>query len=489
MTMLDHTRPTGADQVSDAGSARPAASAGDDQRTVFDLDLIKRYDRSGPRYTSYPTAVEFDPAFDATRYAEVCRETNASGRPLSLYFHIPFCDTVCFYCACNKIATKDRSLVQPYLDRVYREMAMQSALFDEDRVVEQLHWGGGTPTFISHEQMRELMTQTRRYFSLADDDVGEFSIEIDPREASGDTVKLLREIGFNRMSLGVQDFDPKVQKAVNRIQSEAETMAVLEAARAEGFRSISIDLIYGLPHQSAESFMETVERIIDVGPDRLSVFNYAHLPTRFMPQRRIDEADLPPPEVKLQILQAATERLTEAGWLYIGMDHFARPDDELARAQRDGTLYRNFQGYSTHADCDLIGLGVTSIGKVGNTYGQNRRELDAYYEDIDGARLPVFRGIELNRDDEVRRDVITRLICHFRLDFADVERQWDIDFHEYFGTSLARLEGMQQDGLLEVDAAGIGVLPKGRLLIRNVCMAFDAYLEAKQGPVGFSKVI
>lgn len=491
--MLDHPRPAAADRAgdraADAGGPRPAAAAGGDQRTVFDLDLIKRYDQSGPRYTSYPTAVEFDPAFDAARYAEVCRQTNASGRPLSLYFHIPFCDTVCFYCACNKIATKDRSLAQPYLDRVYREMAMQSALFDDDRAVEQLHWGGGTPTFISHEQMRELMDQTRRYFKLADDEHAEISIEIDPREAHGDTVKLLREIGFNRMSLGVQDFDPKVQKAVNRIQTEAETMAVLEAARAEGFRSISIDLIYGLPHQTAESFMETVERIIAVGPDRLSVFNYAHLPARFMPQRRIDEADLPRPEVKLEILQATTERLTEAGWLYIGMDHFARPDDELARAQRDGTLYRNFQGYSTHADCDLIGLGVTSIGKVGNTYGQNRRELDAYYADIDAERLPVFRGIELNRDDEIRRDVITRLICHFRLDFADVERRWDIDFNDYFGRSLGKLEGMQADGLLEVDGDGIGVLPKGRLLIRNICMAFDAYLEAKQGPVGFSKVI
>ncbi|MGD2019969.1 MAG: oxygen-independent coproporphyrinogen III oxidase [Thiohalocapsa sp.] len=491
--MLDHPRPTAEDtvgaQTTDTGRTRPAAAAGGDQQTVFDLDLIKRYDQSGPRYTSYPTAVEFDPAFDAKRYAEVCRDTNASGRPLSLYFHIPFCDTVCFYCACNKIATKDRTLVQPYLDRVYREMAMQSALFDDDRVVEQLHWGGGTPTFISHDQMRELMAQTRKHFRLADDEQGEFSIEIDPREATADTVKLLREIGFNRMSLGVQDFDPTVQKAVNRIQSEAETMAVLEAARSEGFRSISIDLIYGLPHQTAESFMETVERIIAVGPDRLSVFNYAHLPTRFMPQRRINDDDLPPPEVKLDILQATTERLTEAGWLYIGMDHFARPDDELARAQRDGTLYRNFQGYSTHADCDLIGLGVTSIGKVGKTYGQNRRELDAYYEDIDAGRLPVFRGIELNRDDEIRRDVITRLICHFRLEFADVERHWDIDFHDYFGRSLTKLEAMQQDGLLEVDGDGIGVRPKGRLLIRNICMAFDAYLEAKQGPVGFSKVI
>jgi oxygen-independent coproporphyrinogen-3 oxidase len=466
-----------------------SAARDSDQRTVFDLDLIRRYDQSGPRYTSYPTAVEFDPAFDAERYAEVARESNASGRPLSLYFHIPFCDTVCFYCACNKIATKDRTKVQPYLDRVYREMELQSALFDDDRVVEQLHWGGGTPTFISQAQMRELMAQTRKYFKLADDEVGEFSIEIDPREAHGDTVQLLRDIGFNRMSLGVQDFDERVQKAVNRIQTEAETMEVLQSARDAGFRSISIDLIYGLPGQTAESFMKTVERIIEVGPDRLSVFNYAHLPARFMPQRRIDEAQLPPAETKLEILQATTERLTEAGWLYIGMDHFARPDDELAEAQRDGSLYRNFQGYSTHADCDLIGLGVTSIGKVGPTYGQNRRELDAYYEDIDAGRLPVFRGIELNRDDEIRRDVITRLICHFRLDFADVERRWDLTFKDYFADALAKLEGMAADDLLEVDETGIRVRPKGRLLIRNICMSFDAYLAAKQGPVGFSKVI
>jgi oxygen-independent coproporphyrinogen-3 oxidase len=494
-TMLDHTHSV-EDSDPNQSQDRARASAPDaksnlmpDQRTVFDIDLIKRYDQSGPRYTSYPTAVEFDPAFNAERYAEVSRGTNASGRPLSLYFHIPFCDTVCFYCACNKIATKDRSRAQPYLDRVYKELELQSALFDSERVVEQLHWGGGTPTFISEAQMRELMEQTRKYFKLAEDDTGEFSIEIDPREARGDTIALLREIGFNRMSLGVQDFDPRVQKAVNRIQSEDETMAVLQAARDQGFRSISIDLIYGLPHQTADSFMETLEHIIAVAPNRLSVFNYAHLPSRFMPQRRIDESELPRPEVKLEILQATIERLTNAGWLYIGMDHFARPDDELALAQRDGTLYRNFQGYSTHADCDLLGIGVTSIGKVANTYGQNRRELDEYYADIDAGRLPVFRGIELNRDDEIRRDVITRLICHFRLDFGDVERHWDISFGDYFASSLPKLDGMVQDGLLEVDANAIRVLPKGRLLIRNICMAFDAYLESKQGPIGFSKVI
>ena len=460
-----------------------------EQGISFDLGLIRRYDQSGPRYTSYPTAVEFDERFDAAAYSAACARSNQSGRPLSLYFHLPFCDTVCFYCACNKIATKDRSLAPPYLERLHKEIAMQSALFDRHRVVEQLHWGGGTPTFLSHDQMQGLMDQTRRHFTLADDATGEFSIEIDPREADAATVALLRRIGFNRMSLGVQDFDPRVQEAVNRIQTEAQTLEVLEAARAQGFRSISLDLIYGLPLQTAASFLSTLDRIIELTPDRVSVFNYAHLPTRFKPQRRINEADLPAPEVKLEILQSTIARLGEAGYVYIGMDHFARPDDELALAQRAGTLYRNFQGYSTHADCDLIGLGVTSIGKVDNTYGQNRRELDEYYADLDADRLPVFRGLELNRDDLIRRDVITRLICNFQLSMPAVEVAWDIVFADYFADALKRLEVMVADGLVEIGDGTIRILPRGRLLVRNICMTFDAYLANKSGPIGFSKVI
>lgn len=460
-----------------------------EQGVSFDLDLIKRYDQSGPRYTSYPTAVEFDETFDEAAYKAACARSNESGRPLSIYFHIPFCDTVCFYCACNKIATKDRSLVQPYLDRVYRELEMQAALFDTSRRVEQLHWGGGTPTFLSNAQMVELMETTRRHFTLAGDDVGEYSIEIDPREADAESIKLLREIGFNRMSLGVQDFDERVQTAVNRIQTEEQTMAVLDAALAEGFRSISIDLIYGLPFQSVESFSRTLERVIQVNPQRLSIFNYAHLPERFKPQRRINDADLPAPEVKLDILQSTIARLTEVGYVFIGMDHFARPDDELAVAQRAGTLYRNFQGYSTHADCDLIGIGVTSIGKIDNTYGQNRRGLDEYYADVDAGRLPVFRGIELTRDDLIRRDVITQLICHFELDMRAVEAKWGLQFNEYFADSLEKLQGMEGDGLVELAADKIRILPRGRLLVRNICMTFDAYLAAKTGPIGFSKVI
>ena len=456
---------------------------------VFDLALIEKYDQNGPRYTSYPTAVQFHEAFTDTDYTRIARETNASGRPLSLYFHIPFCDTVCFYCACNKVATKDRSLAGQYLARVFRELEMQGELFDRSRRVEQLHWGGGTPTFISHDEMRQLVAETRKHFNLLDDDSGEYSIEIDPREAQGDTIRLLRELGFNRMSLGVQDFDQRVQQAVNRIQSKEITLQTLQAARDQGFRSISLDLIYGLPFQSVDSFARTLDEVLEVNPDRLSVFNYAHLPQRFKPQRRINEEELPHPQVKLDILQMTIEKLTDAGYVYVGMDHFARPDDELVIAQQDGTLYRNFQGYSTHANCDLIGIGSTSIGMVGPSYAQNMRSLDEYYGRIDNARLAVFRGVELSEDDKIRRDVITRLICHFMLDYAKVEEQWGIEFSDYFKTELERLRPMADDELLELDAKRIQVKPKGRLLIRNICMQFDAYLKSSQSTTSFSKVI
>ncbi|MEJ2609621.1 MAG: oxygen-independent coproporphyrinogen III oxidase [Candidatus Thiodiazotropha sp.] len=460
-----------------------------DHSTLFDLELIAKYDQSGPRYTSYPTAVQFHDGFNEEAYKRVAQESNASGSPLSLYFHIPFCDTVCFYCACNKVATKDRSMAAEYLARVYEELRMQSELFDSSRVVTQLHWGGGTPTFISPDEMRQLVGKTRQYFNLLDDDSGEYSIEIDPREAKGDTIKLLRELGFNRMSLGVQDFDVKVQKAVNRIQSKEETLSVLQAARDEGFRSTSIDLIYGLPFQTLESFSSTLDQILEVDPDRLSVFNYAHLPERFKPQRRINEEALPSPQEKLDILQMTIEKLSSAGYIYIGMDHFAKPDDELVQAQMNGTLYRNFQGYSTHADCDLIGLGATSIGMVGPSYAQNMRSLDEYYQRIDRGELAVFRGVELTRDDMIRRDVITRLICHYTLSIADVEARWDMSFKSYFANELAKLQEMQADGLLTISSESIDVLPRGRLLIRNICMQFDTYLGSRASQGSFSKVI
>ena len=458
------------------------------QNIIFDLELIKRYDKSGPRYTSYPTAVQFHEGFGQAEYRELAQQTNASGRPLSLYFHIPFCDTVCYYCGCNKVVTKDRSRAAPYLERLHRELAMQAELFDASRTVDQLHWGGGTPTFISHEEMRELMRVTGEYFNLRNDDSGEYSIEIDPREVKTDTIALLRELGFNRMSLGVQDFDPRVQKAVNRIQSEASTMAALSAARQEGFKSISIDLIYGLPFQSVDSFAATLDKILAISPDRLSVFNYAHLPELFKPQRRINEADLPAPQEKLDILQQTIETLTANGYVYIGMDHFAKPDDELAVAQRSGTLYRNFQGYSTHADCDLIGLGATSIGQVGDSYSQNRKELEEYYASIDAGHLPVYRGYHLNADDKLRRAVITDLICHFELNKAKVEQAYGIVFDDYFATELNDLAGMQGDGLVQLSAERIIVQDAGKLLIRNICMVFDRYLREKQNQ-RFSKVI
>lgn len=461
-----------------------------DQTLIFDLDLIHKYDKSGPRYTSYPTAIQFHTGFGEAEYRAWAARTNAERpqRPLSLYFHIPFCDTLCFYCGCNKVATKNRAKAVPYLERLYKEIELQGALFDRSRPVDQMHWGGGTPTFISHAQMRALMGKIGEHFSLRGDDQGEYSIEIDPREADAETIALLRGLGFNRLSMGVQDFDPRVQKAVNRIQSEAETFAVLEAARRQGFKSISLDLIYGLPLQSVASFGATLDKVIAASPDRLSVFNYAHLPEMFTPQRRINAADLPAPAEKLAILQFTIERLGQAGYVYIGMDHFAKPDDELAVAQREGGLYRNFQGYSTHADCDLIGLGITSIAMVGDTYAQNVKELDDYYACLDAGRLAAFRGIELDADDKLRRAIITDLICNFALNVGAIEAAYGIDFNTYFANELSELAPMERDGLLHFSANGIDVLPPGRLLIRNICMVFDRYLRRQHGQ-RYSKVI
>ena len=461
-----------------------------DQSLIFDIELIKRYDKAGPRYTSYPTAVQFHEGFTADEYLAVVDKTNheAKLRPLSLYFHIPFCDTVCYYCGCNKIVTKNRNRAQPYLDNLYAEIKMQGALFDRSRVVDQLHWGGGTPTFINHEQMRELMDVTRQHFTLKDDDSGEYSIELDPREVHDGTIDLLRDIGFNRISMGVQDFEPKVQKAVNRIQSEEKTLAVLEEARTKGFKSVNIDLIYGLPFQNVETFSNTLDKIISVNPDRLSVFNYAHMPELFKVQRQINEADLPSAPEKLRILQMTIERLTQAGYVFIGMDHFAKPDDELAVAQREGHLYRNFQGYSTHANCDLVAMGTTSIGMVANTYSQNVKAPDEYADCMANNKLPIFRGVALSQDDLLRREVITQLICNFELDKTKVSEVYGISFDEYFAQELTDFDEMIKDGLLTMNSERINVLPQGRLLIRNICMVFDRYLRNKQTQ-RFSKVI
>ncbi len=458
-----------------------------DQSLTFDLDLINRYNKSGPRYTSYPTALELHDNFAATEYRQQIEHSNPKGGPLSLYFHIPFCDTVCFFCACNKIITKNRKHAEPYLNNLLKEIEMQAQFFDNSRKVNQLHWGGGTPTFLNFQQMKQLMMTTRQFFNLHDDDSGEYSIEVDPRETNDNTVEQLRELGFNRISLGLQDFNPAVQKAVNRVQSEAQTFGVLEAARKYGFKSTNIDLIYGLPLQTVASFSATLEKVLAVSPDRFSIFNYAHMPTKFKTQRQIKEIELPSAEEKLDILQMTGQRLLEAGYVYIGMDHFAKPDDELAVAQREGKLYRNFQGYSTHSDCDLIGMGATSIGRVGDSYSQNVKAIDDYNDLINQGILPVVKGLTLTDDDKLRNGVITQLICHFSLNFSAIEATFSITFSTYFADELQRLQVMQKDGLLQLTADGITVLPAGRLLIRNICMVFDRYLTQKSQQ--FSKVI
>ena len=455
----------------------------------FDSRLIKKYDIAGPRYTSYPTAVQFTSDYNETDYRQQAAQSNASGRDLSLYFHLPFCDTICYYCACNKVITKDRSKADPYLKMLHKEIAMQGELFDSSRKVNQLHWGGGTPTFISHQQMAELMQVTRQHFNLHDDDNGEYSIEIDPREVTRDSIKLLRDIGFNRMSLGVQDFDPAVQKAVNRIQSEEQTLNALNSARDFGFKSISTDLIYGLPLQNEKSFSQTLQRIIEISPDRISLFNYAHMPTLFKPQRRINEEDMPSAEIKLAILKQSIDTLTTSGYVYIGMDHFAKPNDELSIAQQQGKLYRTFQGYATHADCDLVGMGITSIGTIDNSFSQNVKTLDEYQALISAGKLAILRGVKIDNDDLLRRAVIMQLICHFNLNFSDIESKYKIDFNEYFADEITRLAQMCEDGLIEMNTRSIQVTSKGRLLIRNVCMIFDRYLNHTQNNQRFSKAI
>jgi oxygen-independent coproporphyrinogen-3 oxidase len=458
---------------------------------VFDPAIIRRFDINGPRYTSYPTADRFVEAFDAGAARLWLEKRNIGGisRPLSLYFHIPFCSTICYYCACNKIITKDHGRSAKYLKYLAREIALQSGCLDDGGSPEvvQLHWGGGTPTFLSHEEMRQLMRVTRQHFHLVEG--GEFSIEVDPRKVDAATVALLGELGFNRMSVGVQDFDETVQRAINRIQSEAETGEVIRAARQNGFKSVSIDLIYGLPRQSTTGFERTLTRILEMAPDRLSIYNYAHLPSLFKPQRRILEADMPSADVRLQILALAIRKLTDAGYVYIGMDHFAKPDDELAVAQRQGRLHRNFQGYSTHADCDMLSFGISSISKVGPSYFQNVKTLDEYYDRLDAKILPVFRGVELNADDILRRSIIQALMCHFELSIESIESAHLIDFKSYFAAELADLEGMQEAGLVGVEKDWITVLPPGRMLVRAVSMIFDRYLRADQQRTRYSKVI
>jgi oxygen-independent coproporphyrinogen-3 oxidase len=454
----------------------------------WDAQLIRQYDLSGPRYTSYPTAPQFSERFSAEDFNAAVERSNASQRPLSLYFHIPFCDTLCFYCGCNKVVTNNKGRAKPYLDSVVREIAMQAERFDTRRPVKQLHWGGGTPTFINCDEMSLLMNATRQHFNLVDDESGEFSIEIHPGRVTASTMEHLRNLGFNRVSMGVQDFDLRVQKAVNRYNTLEDVTSLMEALRRQSYHSISMDLIYGLPLQTRQSFATTLNRVIDLSPDRLSLFNYAHLPHLFKSQALIKEEELPSAEQKLDILQMSIEMLQNAGYVYIGMDHFAKPEDSLVQAQRAGVLQRNFQGYSTHGDCDLIAMGVSSISSFGGVYVQNAKNVEQYQKLIDKGESASIRGFTLSAEDHLRQFVINQLICQFSLSFNDIQQYLSVDPKIHFQSELEELAPMMEDGLLLVNDDGIQIQNAGRLLIRRVCMVFDEYL--RKGPrIAYSKVI
>ena len=456
---------------------------------VIDPVLLRSHDVSGPRYTSYPTADRFVEAFGEPELRDWLAKRNIGGisQPLSAYVHLPFCDTVCYYCACNKVVTRDHSRSAKYIKYLQRELALVRPLLGADRKLCQLHWGGGTPTFLAREEMAELMAALDATFEREPN--ADVSIEVDPRRVAEGTMAFLGALGFNRVSIGVQDFDAAVQHAVHRIQSEEVTRRVIEEARAAGFRSVNLDLIYGLPKQTLDSFNRTLDKVIALAPDRIALYSYAHLPKLFKPQRRIAEADLPSAETKLQIMSLAIGRLTRAGYLYIGMDHFARPDDELALAQAQGRLQRNFQGYSTRRGCDLIGLGVSAIGAIGPSYYQNRKVLAEYYAALDAGRLPVARGLELTPDDLVRRAVIQALACHFRVSMESIELSHLIDFKRYFAPELNDLRRLQGEGLVELNDDWIVVTAKGRLLVRVVCAVFDRYLRERETRAQYSKVI
>lgn len=462
-----------------------------EQRVEFNTELIKRYDVAGPRYTSYPTAVQFMEGFDAEAYR---RHTAASNsvlipKPLSLYVHLPFCKSLCYYCGCMKKVTRHTHQADHYLSLLDREIEMQGQLFDHDREVIQLHFGGGTPTFHSDDQLKALMKQLGTHFALSRDDSREFSIEVDPRTVGKDRLALLAEMGFNRISLGIQDINPDVQKAVNRIQDTGDTLEMIEGSRQLGFNSVSVDLIYGLPLQTAESFSETIDTVIAARPNRMAVYNYAHLPHLFRAQRMIDSELIPSPETKLALMELTIDKLIEAGYVYIGMDHFALPDDELTIAQREGGLQRNFQGYSTRRECDLIGLGVSSIGKVGDCYAQNIKDIQTWQSVVDEGKLPIWRGVSLNTEDRLRRRVIESIMCHGEVDFEHFETMYAIDFHEHFAPELNSLEQMEEDGLLNMSGDNITVTPPGRLLLRNIAMIFDEYLKSQENTPRFSRVI
>lgn len=446
----------------------------------FDPELIRRYAGNGPRYTSYPTAPQFHSGFDIGAYRKSALLSNQAPTPLSLYVHVPFCASPCFYCGCNKVITRSKTEGDRYVTALAKEIELQAALFHHERRVEQLHFGGGTPTFLALSQLDGILQKLQHEFAFAPAARTEVSIEIDPRTVDPMSMATLAGLGFNRISLGIQDFDAAVQAAVNRIQSVEQTRAIVNSARRYGIHAINFDLIYGLPRQTPASFERTLTTVLSMRPTRVAAYGYAHLPQQFKPQRRIKAEELPSPAERLELLRLTVERLTTAGYVYIGMDHFALPEDPLAKALIEGKLHRNFQGYSSQPDCDLIGLGVSSIGKVGHSYAQNVKTLREYYERIDRHQLAIARGLTLSSNDRVRRDVIQALMCRGYVEFTAIEEQHCIDFHEYFACELTRLGALEADGLVEIDDHAILVTDRGRFLVRNAAMVFDAYLKPQR---------
>jgi oxygen-independent coproporphyrinogen-3 oxidase len=451
-------------------------------------ELLRKYDVPGPRYTSYPTADRFVEAFAAGDYERaLAQRAGEAARPLALYVHIPFCESLCYYCACNKIITRHHERAAPYLEYLAKEVALHARILGTGQPVSQLHLGGGTPTFLSDDELRQLMALLRRNFAIAPG--AECSIEIDPRTIDGDRLRVLAQLGFNRLSFGVQDFDPAVQKAVHRVQPYEQVEALMQEARAIGFESINVDLIYGLPKQTAESFARTLAQVTQLRPDRIALYGYAHLPERFKPQRRIVAVELPGAAAKIDLLSQALGSFLGAGYDYIGMDHFALPNDSLAVARRQGRLHRNFQGYSTHADCDLVGLGVSAIGKVGATYSQNAKSMEEYCDALDQGRLPVVRGLALSRDDLTRRAVVMALMCQGRLDFEAIEAAWLLDFRGYFAAELEQMRSLEEQGLVILEPGAIQVTAQGWYFVRAVAMVFDRYLQADRNRARFSRIL
>lgn len=458
-----------------------------------DMELAVKYACQGPRYTSYPTAPQFREDFSLDQYYAWQRKSGShKTAPLSLYLHVPFCHDICYYCACNKIVTRDKGTARNYLQRLEKEIALQSELVGRKRPITQMHWGGGTPTYLDNAEITELMHILASHFSLLDKGYREYSIEIDPRTVEASAIALLKGVGFNRISLGIQDFDPLVQKAINRVQPFHEIAALVDSIRGHGFRSLSFDLIYGLPHQDRHSMDETLRKVIALRPDRIACYNYAHLPERFSSQRAIDRLTLPRPEEKLLLQQMISHTLQDAGYLHIGMDHYVLPTDELALAQQEGRLQRNFQGYSLHMADDLLGLGVSAISHIGDFYLQNERDLDSYYQMIDADKLPSTRGCKVTQDDKLRAHIIMGLISELKLDIGDCNQQFGIDFMVMFQEELDKLRAMEKDGLLHIDDQEITISHRGRPFLRNICMPFDAYLDNHQGdtePPQFSATI